>query len=233
MRINHVNVLKDFQDGETDAIARGIHEYGCNAVEYSPPKDFYIEDTNPLHIRLVSTVDGVSEGVERDPSQEIKVGDSIYKFYIKLDSHLYYDFNICMTKSGWIVSQKYSPFLDEPVLVPLVPEKLNIWPVRLLLLPFELVIKTFNYVGEFVMLPFEVLFYKPNSIKMVNKLVLVPLLPKKLNIWLFRLLITPFEASLKVPRYIGMVAKIAKSVMCYTSGPTGNTNITVGSGGPG
>lgn len=230
MRKNHVYVSKDFKDGETDANFVGARIPGDQDVQPNAPGEFEINDIQPLVIKLFNK--NVEEET-RDPRKQLLIDENTYYFYIKLASYLDYDFNVCMTESGWIVSQKYSPFLDEPVLVPLVPEKLNIWPVRLFLLPFELVIKTFNYAGEFVMLPFEVLFYKSNSMRMVNKLVLVPLLPKKLNIWLFRLLITPFEASLKVPRYIGMVAKNVKHVMCYRSGPTGNTNITVGSGGPG
>lgn len=162
MKTNHVTVSKNLVTG-----------YDINIIGQSAPDPgFYvIDDNNPLIIGLVNS----KEGVSQDPTETLISDENNSRAYIKLESHLEYDFNVSMNEIGWKISQKSSPLSYDPVLAPLLPDEINNLVTRLLLAPFEVLIKVLKSIIEAAML----------------------------------------------------IGKLVTS----EAGPTGNTNITVGSGG--
>jgi len=146
-------VSKKFKDGVMDANIYGKEfELG-----------YTIDESNPLSIRLDNTNAKKNENKDWDPGKAYVITkdgeEKTFWFYIKLKSNFNYDIDISQDEKGWIIKEKCCLLSCAPILVSRLPRKLNIWPVRLILLPFELAWMGIKFPVTFVKYAVKVISY--------------------------------------------------------------------------
>ncbi|MDQ1350896.1 MAG: hypothetical protein QG657_1198 [Acidobacteriota bacterium] len=143
MSTNHVNVRKNFKDERTDSRINGVLVPGNQIIHSPNVGQFVINDNQPLEIKLV---DKDNEAFFRDPCSPFIIGDKAFKFYINLESHKAFNFNVNMNENGYTISQRSCLLSSKTVLISRLTKQLNIWPIRLLLLPIELAWKVLQFI---------------------------------------------------------------------------------------
>jgi hypothetical protein len=146
MSTNFVNVRKKFNDGKTDSLFNGIPlingQAAVQVIETQDEVPFVIKDDQPLEIKLVGMEFEAEElekrkRIRRDPRLPLIIGNKTFKFYIYLESHKAFNFNVTMDEKGYTISQRSCLVSSKTVLISRLPRQLNILPVRILLLPME------------------------------------------------------------------------------------------------
>lgn len=100
---------------------------------------YTIDGTTTVQIKLVKSAN------IRNPLQPHKnINQEDRRFYLKVSSEVGFNFHVFTNQHGWKISQAKKPGIlssKRALIAPLLPKKINIWPVRLLLSPFELALK--------------------------------------------------------------------------------------------